>query len=224
MRFSIYISFVLLVLSCHAPVVFDKAYPYDKEDLIVIPSYYRGSFICESDSSIIMINDRNITRHRNHTFVSKKEIIMEREDCKMEDDMIYIKGREICIPIIEVNDSIVQGMFTEIDTLFAMQEGSLARMHKGHLVINQEFSRGQWSVSLLTYQLGGDISFRAITDKSLIQNIAKITPTKDITTKRDRDRKYLVKPTMKEFDELLKDDKVFLECDYFTKIIIEEPL
>jgi len=134
MRILIFIS-LLIPFACSPPVVFEQAYPIDQQDLIAIPVSYQGSFICESDSALVIIDDRTITLHRSHFFDSNIKYIEEREECKLVDDKMYVSGRLECIPITMVNDSVVRGTYREVDTIFVMREGSNARLHNGHLVI-----------------------------------------------------------------------------------------
>jgi len=215
---------ILLMLSCTPPVVFDQAYPTDQEDLLSIPRQFQGAYICESDSALIMITDSDITLHKSHYFTTKVKYLEQREDCRIQDDKVYINGREECIPIEVVNDSIVRGAYQEIDTLFYMQEGSVARLHNGHLVINQELKRREWAVSLLSPQLGGDLTYKAITNKTKIKNVERVTRTKDITTAEDKNPRYKVRPTMTEFDKLLADEKIFIECEYLVKVNLDNQI
>ena len=61
MKYLLLISiFIAIVFSCTPPVVFDTAYPTETSDLLEIPFEYQGAFICDSDSSLIIINKTNI--------------------------------------------------------------------------------------------------------------------------------------------------------------------
>ena len=66
------------------------------------------------------------------------------------------------------------------------------------------------------------MTFRAITNKSKIKNIEKITQATDITVESDENPRYKVRPTMIEFDKLLADDTIFITCDYLTRVEIEK--
>lgn len=211
----------LLIISCTPPVVFDQAYPSDQEDLLSIPTAYQGAFLCESDSAIVTITDHHIVLQRTNYFNTGIKQIEERDDCKIIDDKMYVSGRLECIPITIVNDTIIRGTYEETDTLFVMQQGSVARLYNGHLVINQELRNNEWAVSLLTPESGGDMSYKAITNATNIKNVGKITPLWDITSERDKKPRYKVRPTMTEFEALLKSHKVFIECEYLTRVHLD---
>jgi len=212
---------VLLLGSCTPPVVFDQAYPTDQKDQSTIPSQFQGSFMCESDSALVIISDHEITLHKSHYFTTKVKYLEQRKDCKIEDDKIYVTGREECIPIEVVNDSIVRGTYQETDTLFYMQEGSVARLHNGHLILNQELKPKEWAVSLLTPEYGGDLTFKAITNKTKLKNVRRITETTDITTNQDKKPRHIVSPTMQDFDKLLSDKEIFIECEYLVRVHLD---
>jgi hypothetical protein len=218
---TIIFLYIVMMASCSPPVVFDQAYPPNQEDLKSIPEFFQGAFICESDSALLLISKNYISLHQTHYFNTDMKYIEQREDCKIVDDKIYVTGREECIPITIVNDSLVRGSYTDTDTLFMIQKGSVARIHNGHLVINQELKPREWSISLLTPELGGDITYKAITDKSKIKSIAKVTRMADITTENDDSPRYKVRPTMKEFDELLAADNILIECEYLVRVQLE---
>lgn len=216
------LSLIFIAFSCTPPVVFEQAYPSGQQDLTSIPEIFQGSFICESDSALIIIKEHDITMHKTQYFDTPTKYIEEREDCKVVDDKMYVSGRLECIPVTMVNDTVIRGIVKETDTLFVIQEGSIARLYKGHLVINQKIKDKEWAISLLTPESGGDITFKAINNKTKIKNIAKVTHTKDITTKNDKHPRYVVNPTMTEFDALLADEKIFIECEYLTKVKVAD--
>lgn len=212
---------MILIIRCTPPVVFEQAYPSDQEDLNSIPAAYQGAYLCESDSAVVIISDHHIILQRTNYFNTGIRQIEERDDCKIIDDNMYVSGRLECIPITFVNDTTIRGIYKETDTLFVMQQGSVARLYKGHLVINQELRDSEWAVSMLIQESGGDISYRAITNKTNIKNVEIITQTTEITGERDTKPRYKIRPTMIEFEELVKSDKVFIECEYLTRVYLE---
>lgn len=218
------IASIFLIWSCSPPVVFDQPYPPDSKNLPVIPLAFQGEYICESDSALVIISDTYITIHRTNYFEVPKRDVEQRKDCNIIDSKMYITGREECIPLDMVNDSTVRGIFEEHDTMFSMQPtGSNARLYKGHLVINQEYKKKQWALSVLSPEPQGDLIFKAITEKSSIKNVKKITHTTEITANGDKKPRYTIRPTMGEFDALFNDKKIFIECEYLTKVDLQKP-
>lgn len=218
---ALLLSVSLFVLSCTPPVVFDQAYPIEAENLEEIPASYRGVFICESDSALLVIAKHDITLRKENFFLLPLKDVEERPDCNVAEDQMYVTGRTECIPLEFINDSIVKGTVVEHDTLFVMGDKAVARMYQGHVVLSQELKKGQWAVSLLSLEENTDVKYRAITDKSKIKNVGKITSLENITIESDKTERYKIKPSMKQFDDLINDEKVFIECEYLTRVLLD---
>lgn len=216
------LGLVLLLATCTPPVVFDQPYPIGEEDLIEFPELYTGSFICESDSALLLIQKNEIVIRKENYFKLPLKYVEEREDCNIEGEEMYVSGRAECIPLEFVNDSTVQGIVVEHDTLFSMGDKAVARMYHGHLVLSQEIEDFEWAVSFLSLEKNSDIVYRAITDKTKVAEVGKVTAMEDITTKEDKNNRYKIKPTMKQFDELMHHEKVFVECEYLTRVYLDE--
>ena len=215
------IGVILMMVACTPPVVFDQPYPIDESNLETLPNLYQGSFICESDSSLLLIQDYEIMIRKENYFTLPLKYIEEREDCNMDGNEMFVSGRAECIPVEFVNDSTVRGIVIEHDTLFAMKEKSVARMYEGHLVLSQEVKDDEWAVSFLSLEPNADVVYRAITDKTKIKAVGKVTSVENITTLEDKNNRYKIKPTMKQFDELFHNEEVFIECEYLTRVQLE---
>ena len=220
------IGFILLIVACTPPVVFDQAYPIGEDNLKEIPASYTGSFICESDSSLLLIKKHEIVIKKENFFNLPLKYVEERDDCKIDGQEMYVSGREECIPLEFINDSTVRGTVIEHDTLFSIGNAAVVRMYQGHVVLSQEINDDQWAVSFLSIEKNTDVKYRAITDKTKIVNVGKVTKMENITTKEDKNNRYKIKPTMKQFDELFHDEKVFIECEYLTRVFVvpEKPI
>lgn len=212
------LTVIMLVSACTPPVVFDRPYPTTEKDLKAIPKNYLGTFICESDSALLIIDEADITLRRENFFLLPLKDVEERDDCKISGQEMYVSGRSECIPLEFVGDSLVKGTVVEHDTLFNMGKDEVVRMYKGHVVLSKEVKKGEWAISLLTLQENADIIYRAITDKTKIKNVRRVTTMEDITTEEDKNNRYKIRPTMKQFDRLLSDDRVFIECEYLTRV------
>lgn len=221
-RFAGLLVVVLFAVTCTPPVVFDQPYPIGKDNLSELPETYTGAFICESDSSLLLIKKHEIVIRKENYFDLPLKYVEEREDCNIDGEEMYVSGRAECIPLEFVNDSTVRGYVIEHDTLFSMGDKSVAKMYQGHLVLSQEIKDYQWAVSFLSLEKNTDIVYRAITDKSKVAEVGKVTAMEDITTKEDKNNRYKIKPTMKQFDDLMYDENVFVECEYLTRVVLDE--
>lgn len=211
------ITYVVLY-SCTPPVIFDGPFPPDGKDLLSIPSNYQGLYVCDSDSAIVSIKPDLITRRQQLYFQTPLSAIKQRTDCVIFEHEIYLKEENICIPIEYVDEDIVRGQYEEIDTFFMFSSSSNARLYQGHLILSQELKPDQWALNILSLDKETNITYRAITAQSEIDEVKKITPLENLNTVNNGRDRYLIHPTLAEFDQLLNNDEVFIECEYLQRI------
>ena len=211
----------LLVLSCDPPIVFDRAYPDGVAPLSEIPTPYRGIFLCQSDSTRVLIGAKAIVLEQTYTFKTSVAKVKEKEDCSLLDTAIVLPSTNQCIPIRFINDTLVEGTWTESDTLFAISSENVVKAYKGNLVLSTKISKDQWGLSTLTIDEARDVTYRAINDRSEIQAVQAVTQTELIEDNPEKP-KYRIKPTPIEFDNLLEDRRIFVPCDVLERINLEQ--
>ncbi|MDA9774200.1 hypothetical protein N9B82_04510 [Saprospiraceae bacterium] len=212
----------MLFVSCEPPVVFDSPYPLGVENLEEIPTDFHGVYMCESDSSLIWISDQTIIHESYHYFQTSLERVRETDQCSIVDEMMILPGNNECIPLTYITDSIVRGEYIVSDTLFKNKKYAVARMYKGHLVINTKIEQNEWMIHYLSPD-DGNLYYRSIVDKSNLKQIARITEMEDITEANSKQDRFLIKPSMKEFDALFHNEKIFIECEYLISVEMEIP-
>jgi len=224
MKSRICIAFIftaLLFVNCTPPVVFDQAQPIEGEAMIEIPDAYQGMFICESDSTLIIISDQIVYAQHEHFFVISTVGLEEREDCSLMENEIYLPGKEMCIPIEYIDENTVKGYITDIDTLFIMNEAHVAKLYKGHLFLSKRVNQDEWAVSMLSNDSDGNINYRTITEDSSFKSIRRITQMEDITRPTDRKQRFKITPDKKAFDLLINNKNIFIDCEYLMRINLE---
>jgi hypothetical protein len=215
------ILIAFIFLDCTPPVVFDQAQPIEGQTVSEIPDAYQGLYICESDSTLIIISDQIVYAQHEHFFVISTEGLEEREDCSLMENEIYLPGKEMCIPIEYIDENTVKGYITDIDTLFIMNEGHAAKTYKGHLFLSKQLREEEWAVSMLSHDEEGNILYRSITEDSDLKGIRRITPMKDITRPTDRKRRFKITPDQKAFDRLISNNDIFIDCEYLMRVNLE---
>ena len=220
-RYVFIFSLIILSIGCTPPVVFDKAQPVDGDVVDVLPDSYQGLYVCESDSTLIIITDHIVYAEHEHFFVISTEGLEEREDCSLMENEIYLPGKNQCIPVEYVDENTVKGYVTDIDTLFIMDEFHEAKMYKGHLFLSKQLEDGEWGVSMLSLDDDYNILFRSITEDSDLKSIREITPMEDITRPSDRNRRFKIRPDQKAFDLLILNEDIFIDCDYLSRVNLE---
>ena len=102
-RIISFIGIILLIVACTPPVVFDQPYPIGEENLEEIPESYTGSFICESDSSLLLIKKHEIVIRKENFFDLPLKFVEQSDDCNIDGQEMYVSSRDECIPLIFIN-------------------------------------------------------------------------------------------------------------------------
>jgi ribosomal protein L7Ae-like RNA K-turn-binding protein len=212
----------LLITSCTSPVVFDGAYPENEPPLSAIPDFFQGVFMCESDSTIITIDEQYVLALDVNSFEESVQKINEREACTLIGNEIYFDEIQECVPIEYIGEDSVKGQYITMDTLFHLGPKSIAKMYKGSVVLSQEVDKEEWILSILSLDAYNNIYYRAINENSELDALADITEMKQIGVDRNSEPIYKVKPTKKEFDEIFDNQEIFLVCEYLMRVNLEE--
>lgn len=221
MRSLVYLIIVIAVCgSCEPPVVFNQPYPVGQPNLDEIPSVFQGVYLCESDSTLVRITGQNIIHESYYSFTSKLDELEEKEDCTIKDDQMFIKGMSECVPLKYINDSVVRGEYLMVDTLFKNKSNAFARLYKGHLILSQKLRHKEWMVHFLTPEQS-DLYYRAIVDESNLSEIDQVTTMESLKDSRQDSPRYRIKPSNKEFDLLIENRRIFVECEYLIHVNLE---
>lgn len=211
-----------LMISCNSPILFEHPYPVKDEKLSTFPESFLGYYICESDSSILIIDKEIILHETRIVFETSYKNIMDSH-CKITDDVLYIPGYDECIPYTFTNDSVISANYIQTDTLFRINENQILKEWNNNLILSQKQFKSQWVISVLTPTQDGNILYRAITEESDIDALSKITAMSKIPENLISVDRYLIKPSKREFDEILNNHKIFIECESLTRVNLENP-
>lgn len=206
--------FIFAVFSCTSPIVFDDAYPKDVDGLSYIPEYYQGLYMCESDNTLIVINESSIYAESGYFIEASIEDILAREQCTIEDGEIYLSEIGECLPFEYISEDSVRVQLYDIDTLFRISDQAKMKPYKGSLVVSQQIENDDWIITLLSMDAYGNISYRAITEDFDLEEVESITDPKQISVDRNGEPIYQVKPTRSEFDAMFESKKIFIEYEY----------
>jgi len=211
---------LFLTVQCDPPVVFDQPYPLNEADLEEIPENFVGVYMCESDSSLIWISDQLIVHESYHFFQTSLARIKENENCSVEDGNMVLPGRNECIPLTYLNDSVVRGEYIVSDTLFKNKDQAVARMYQGHLVISTKLDKKEWMIHYLSPDKE-NLLYRSIVDRSNLKQVEKVTPMEEITTDEDKNKRYIIRPSMTEFNAIFHNKAIFIECEYLYRVKVD---
>jgi len=215
----ILISLALLIsYGCDTNVLFEGPMPPGVLAISTIPGHYQGTYLCESDSSIIHATERAIVRESYMHFTSPLDRIRETQGCQIKNDSLFMPWSEECIAFDYLNDSTIAATVHKLDTLFKFRDEERAKYYKGRLFLNARVHNSDnWITSMLTRAQDGTIEWKQIQMPEQIEKVEAIT--QDFSTKKDRKDNtiYIMNPTLVEFDKILEKEYV-RDCDVFTPI------
>lgn len=208
----IFITLNMLLSSCEPKVLFKEAAPPEIEKINRIPDNFLGVFLCESDSSKMYAEPFIVYNESYHMIITSVEKIRETEDCSILAGGLYLPGRKECIPFEYIGkDSIMAKVYT-IDTLFNFRENEVLKLYKGRLFLNYKSGYDEWVTFMITPLEYGALEWEVIDIPDKISKVEAITH--DYVVKRDRDdeERYIIKPSLIEFDKILEKEYT-RECD-----------
>ena len=132
----------------------------------------------------------------------------------------YSASKDIEKPLsVEFNGDTVLLLYKFDKTIFSQSNDQILRYFKGRYFLNFKESDNFWTVKTLMFDKEGILTIdRIYGGEEEIQKIKDITPVMEITDEDGNVVDYKVKPTKKEFKELIKSD-LFKGGKRFKKII-----
>jgi len=219
MKYILITFLVVGSLSCFPDVLFEEALPPGIEAIYQIPDLYHGQYLCEGDSSIMHIESDMAYVESYNQFITTIDKVQATENCSILAGGLYLPGRQSCIPIERINGDTIIGYFYSIDTLFSFQDDELLKNYKGRLYLNYLSSRSYWSTFVITPNSDGTLLWELIDVPDNDQKIEDITSDyKPIRDSKER-TKYVMNPTLMEFEKILERDYMN-RCDLLIPIEI----
>lgn len=212
---------LLFFISCTSPIVFDQAYPLDAEAAEEIAVHYQGIYMCESDSTIIVITSQEVYAQSPYYFEMSIQDAEDRENCILNDGELYLTEVDECIDIEYIGEDSIKGEYYELDTLFNISDDAIVKPYKGSLVLSQKLKDNEWVINLLSLDGYGNVIYRSITDESELDKVEAITEMEQVGVDRNSEPIYKVSPSKHEFDQLFENPKIFIECEYLISVNLE---
>ena len=221
MRFVPFLLLFFRLFSCEPKIVFQQAQPAGIAALNKIPDRYIGTYRCQSDSSIIIIEPYIAYQQYSYAVTMSIEEIVETENCSLAAGGLYLPGRHQCYPVQYINEDTVVAYVTEIDTLFGFASDQVLKEWKGILMINQKLETEGWLVWTLSPNQDGSLLLDYITLPEEMENFAAVSADyHKETLKKDYER-VVINPTPIELHRLLDKPEYHVKCDLFLPINIE---
>ena len=220
-----YQKFIFLVLNliilnaCQPPVVFSEPQPHGKKQLAAIPKRYQGKYWYKTDSVTIIVNDKTIYEEIEFETTLSKFEVDSNPDISFNNGKLYSKEMNKSFPAQLKNDSIISQL-TVRDTLFNIAADQVAKLFKGHLVINNQLEDTTWEVKVLSLNKKEILKIAKAQIPEDIELLESITSVEQINHNgSNKIRQIKISPTQKEFNQILKQGLLFDgSCTEFTRI------
>ncbi|MDG1729495.1 MAG: hypothetical protein P8K68_07835 [Algibacter sp.] len=222
MKLSEFIFLVLnliIIHACQPPVVFSEPQPHGKKELATIPKQYRGMYWCKTDSVTLIVNDKTIYKALEFETTLTKPEVDSNPDISFVNGKLYLKELNQSFPSQLKNDSIISQL-TLNDTLFNMATDHVAKLFKGHLIINNKLDDASWEVKVLSLEQKNILTIAKAEipeDFELLKEITDIEQTN--YSESNKIRQIKIAPTQKEFNQILKQGLLFdSSCSEFFRM------
>lgn len=216
----ILILMVIGWISCDPPIVFKTPPPQGIETINAFAPSFQGTYLCESDSSIVVVEPHVIYKTEWFDFVISQKEMQQDDNFIQSGEFIYLRDIGKC-SIYRIKNDTVYASVQLADTIFYMAgEKNVLKEYKGHQVMSMLLNKGSYEVFILSLDEDSNLEFKMATLPGTLADLQKITPLKGVVNHTKEAEQFEINPTMMEFDEILKQEIVFETCDYFKRINI----
>tara|TARA_B110000967_G_C18770732_1_gene502922 strand:- start:374 stop:1060 length:687 start_codon:yes stop_codon:yes gene_type:complete len=210
-------SILIIISSCEPVVVFKTPQPKGITEVSSFSPEFRGTFFCESDSGLVVVDENIIYKTHWFNFSIPENRIESDPDLEKSGESLMVKDLGKCMTYKIQNDT-VYASIRLADTLFMLSEENILKSYKGHQVMNLKLKDDDYEVIILSLDEDSNLELKMATLPREVEELEKITSVKDVSY--DDIEQYQVNPTQLEFDEILKQEIVFETCEYFMRVKI----
>ncbi|MEL6926658.1 MAG: hypothetical protein AAFO94_21640, partial [Bacteroidota bacterium] len=122
---------LLLFFSCEAPIVFSEPQPQGFDRQVSFDVFYRGTFLCDSDSSIVFVKSKTLYKEKYFPFAIAIEDIATEEGLRLEGNYLYVEELDAHLPARVKGDSAYAELVVR-DTLFRVGKDQVLTRYRGH--------------------------------------------------------------------------------------------
>lgn len=209
--------------SCEPNVLFQEALPPEIAIINKIPNEFHGVYICESDSSRMYVDSYKAYNESYHLFKTSIDKVKETENCSIIAGGLYLPGRKECIPFEYIGEDSIMAKVYSIDTLFNFREDEILKLYKGRLFLNYKNGYDEWVSFMISPLEDGSLHWELILVPDKISKVEAITQNYKIKIDYDDNRKFIIKPSLVEFDKIIEKEYT-RDCDILTPLNIENML
>lgn len=215
-RYFSLIVLLFLLYGCMEPaIVFKEPQPEGAKLERFISPIYRGTYFCSSDSSIVYVKPKSVHKERAYSFEVPLLELDTIKEAELVGNTLYLEGFEEPIPVDIIQDTVYAEVLLQ-DTLFEIGPTNILKSFNGHQILNKRMDQDRWEVLILSLDDQLNLWLSAVILPEDIAVLEAITPVEDIS--REDQAQFRIAPSAMEFEEILKQRLIFVECDMFTRI------
>ncbi|TPG43895.1 lipoprotein [Flavobacterium pectinovorum] len=177
---------------------FENPQPNNDSELTGFPAKFKGLYM-NSDSIFIRIEEDRILRESYFKIrIHKNELDSLKQEFDIENHQLVEKATHKKLDLLVKGDSL-EIVSKDIDTIFRFSLNNKAKRINGQLVLSRRDSIF-WNVQFLSIEKN-TIKFKNIYEKEDLKKLDSVTQIKGIMLDSTS---YLIKPTRREFKDILK--------------------
>ncbi|MDZ7614312.1 MAG: hypothetical protein U5K51_11865 [Flavobacteriaceae bacterium] len=191
----------LMIEKCD-PIYFNKPQPDAVKNLKQFPKAYRGTFM-DQDSTYLVIDKT--------TLISRHKLEWKLTRSALDTSTTYLLDKNFLINKLTNEKSPVQFRHDTIfvfqqntDTLFVFSDGQVARSHQGNLILNHRQEDNLWEVEIFSLKENTLTHMAFFNTKDIFTELAALTDSEVVKDSSQTDTlKLILKPSKKEFKKML---------------------
>jgi len=218
MKLLLFLSSVILTVGCvENSADFLEPQPSGAKNLESFPKSLFGNYQNIVNNEKIIITDKLLIKSGAWEINASKHEIDTSSDFELLNDTLIDLKEKLKIPVIFRNDSVFGSMPWQ-DTVFVLSESSPLRKMKEFYILNNFTCDSIWKVARLEEVKNKGIVISIINSNKEIEALKRLTKLYEIELKNDTIVSYKLKPTQKEFKQMLNSKELFTDSEIYSII------
>ncbi len=140
-------------------------------------------------------------------------------DLELRNGRLFVKDWETDFPADQKGDTIISKVVMR-DTIFAIRDGQILKLYKGHLILNTKLDENAWAVLVASHKDAGTLSLSRAEIPENLSQLDAITPVKMLTERNEEGTQIYITPTAEQFGRILNRGLLFdSTCSEFERIV-----
>lgn len=212
---------IFVLWRCEPELHFKEAQPRTDRDERSFKHRYQGTYLNVSDSSILTISEKGMSREWNYEVRMTEEQVDTTPGIAIKDGRLISEINLDPVSVRYKGDTAIM-TWTRQQALFFLSDENVLRYFKGHYFINRKQGEGNWTVQTMQLDRDGKLTLRELSaSDDAIANMESYTEVEEETDEEGYVVETSIKPSKRELKEIMK-AQLFEEVEVFQKIKIKK--